>query len=89
MSPGLFQDFLVFVPCVTQGNEDTGSVQDFNLLFWCDPRELECRGSPRFPCVTPVVESFSSRLSSSSNKLLGSIALTVWSNIYDGAPPRK
>ena len=26
---------------------------------WCKSRELGGRGSPRFPCVTPVVEKFS------------------------------
>ena len=63
MCPGLFQDFMVFVPDVTQGNEDTASVQDFIVLFlWCKSGELGGRGSPRFPCVAPVVESFSSDL---------------------------
>ena len=28
MSLGLFQDFMVFVPSFTQGNEAAGSVQD-------------------------------------------------------------
>ena len=60
MSPGLFQEFMVFVPGVTQGNEDTGSVQDFILLLWCKSGELGSRGSPRFPCKTSVVGSFSS-----------------------------
>ena len=50
MSPGLFQDFMVFVPGVTEGNENAGSVQDFILLFLCISRELGGRGSPRFPC---------------------------------------
>ena len=29
---------------------------------WCKSRELKVRGSPRFPCITPVKESFSSDL---------------------------
>ena len=63
MCPGLFQDFMVFIPDVNQGNEDTASVQDFILLFlWCKSGELGGRGSPRFPCVVPVVENFSSDL---------------------------
>ena len=54
MCPGLFQDFMVFIPDVNQGNEDTASVQDFILLFlWCKSGELGGRGSPRFPCVAP------------------------------------
>ena len=28
------QDFMVFGPCVTQENEDLGSVQDFILLLF-------------------------------------------------------
>ena len=43
MSPGLFQDFMVFVPGVTQGNEDAGSTQDFILLFRCKAGELGSR----------------------------------------------
>ena len=60
MSPGLLEDFMVFVPGVTQGNEDAGSAQDFIMLFWCKSGELGSRGSRRFPCTTPVVGSFSS-----------------------------
>ena len=60
MSPGLFQEFMVFAPGVTQGTEDLGSVQDFVLLLWCESGELGGRGSPRFPCVIAVVKSFSS-----------------------------
>ena len=30
--------------------------------YWCKSRELGGRSSPRFPCVTPVEESFSSDL---------------------------
>ena len=60
MSPGLFQDFMVFVPGVTQGNEDAGSAQDFILLLWCKSGELGSRESPRFPCTTSVEGSFSS-----------------------------
>ena len=48
--------------CITQGNEDPGPVQDFILLFLCKSRELGGKGSPRFPCVTPVVEIFPSDL---------------------------
>ena len=48
MSPGLYQDFMVFVPGVTQGNEDVSSVQEFISLFWCEAGELGGRESPRF-----------------------------------------
>ena len=39
-----------------------GSVPDFILRFcvWCKSRELRGRVSPRFPFVTPVMESFTS-----------------------------
>ena len=60
MSPRLFQDFMVSVPGVTQVNEEAGSAQDFISLFWCKSGELGSRGSPRFFCVTSVVERFSS-----------------------------
>ena len=33
ISPGLFQDITVFIPGVTQGNEDAGLPQDFILLY--------------------------------------------------------
>ena len=59
VSPGLFQEFTVFVPRVTQGNEQTWSVQDIILLlFWCESKLLRSRGSSRLPCVIPVVETF-------------------------------
>ena len=51
---------MVFVPGVIQANEDAGSVQVFILLFWCKSGELGSSGSPRFPCTTSVVGSFSS-----------------------------
>ena len=47
--------------CTVSGeqNEDVGSVQDFIFCFcvWCKSRELGGRLSPRFPCVTPVMEA--------------------------------
>ena len=30
---GFFQDFMVFIPGVSQGNEGAGSIQDFILFF--------------------------------------------------------
>ena len=52
---------MIFVPDVTQGNEDARSVRDFILLcFWSKSGELGGRGSPRFSCLAPVIESFSS-----------------------------
>ena len=59
ISPGLFQDFMVLVPHITQRNEGAGSARDFILLFWCKSGELGSKGSPRFLCVTLVVVSFS------------------------------
>ena len=89
MSPGLFEDFMVFVPGVIQGNEDAGSAQDFILLFRCKSRELGSRESPRFPCTMSVVRSFSSDFLRVGNKLLGRAALRVLSNIHGGALPRR
>ena len=85
MSPGLFQGFIVFVPGVTQGNENAESVQNF-ILFLCKSGELGGRESPRFPCVTSVVGSFSSDF---LRAVTGRAALRVLSNIHHGALPRK
>ena len=60
MSPGLFQELIVFVAGVTEGNEDAGLAQYFILLFSCKSGELGSRESPRFLCITSVVRSFSS-----------------------------
>ena len=64
MPPELFQDFMVFFPDVTQGNEHAGPVQGYLLLlfFWCKSGELGYMGSSRLLCVTSVVESFSTDL---------------------------
>ena len=52
--------------CTASGkwNENTGLVQDFIFWFcvWWKSRELGGRESRRFPCVTLVIESFSSDL---------------------------
>ena len=55
MSQGLSEEFMVFVPGVTEGNEVAGLTQDFILLFCCKSGELGSKESPRFPCVTSVV----------------------------------
>ena len=44
--------------------KETGKQSDFKILsccfcVWCKSRELEGRGSPRFPFITPVVGRFS------------------------------
>ena len=65
MSPGLFQDFMVFVPGVTQGNEDAGSTQDFILLFRCKAGEL---GSRKSKISLFSGREFLLRLSSCCNK---------------------
>ena len=40
----------------------TTYVVDAFPCYWCKSRELEGRGSPRFPCVTLLVRSLSSDL---------------------------
>ena len=57
MSPGLLQDFMVFVLGVARGNKDAGSVQDFILLYI---RRIRRQGESEIPLCTLVVESFSS-----------------------------
>ena len=91
----LFQDFMAFVPGVTQANENTGSVQDFILLFfWWESRELRGRGSPRFPSVAPVVKNFSSNFLRAvitywSLESISRVAFSILSNIHDVAFPGK
>ena len=46
---------------------------------WCELGELGRRRSSRFPCVTPVVETFIS----------GRVSFRISLNINDGAPLRK
>ena len=50
----------VFVPGVTRGNKDVGSVEDciFLFLLFVLIKGIRGRVSIRFPTVTPVVESF-------------------------------
>ena len=48
----LFQDFMVFMLVLIQGNKDSESVEDFVSLFWCKSGELGGGGSPRFSCIT-------------------------------------
>ena len=60
--PTVSHKFLAYLPSgwiLNQGSEDVGLVRDFILLFcaWCESRELGGRGSSRFSCVTPVVET--------------------------------
>ena len=61
---------------------------------WCKSKKLRGRGSPRFSCIAPVVESFSSDLLRANNKLLGrglafNILSNIPSNIHNGALLRK
>ena len=86
MSPGLFQEFMVFVPGVTQGNEDAGSAQDFILLFRCKSGELGT-GKSEISLYNVSGRKFLLRFSSCCNKLLGRAALRVLSNIHGGALP--
>ena len=62
------------------GSKNVGSVQNFMLLVcaWCESRELGSKGSSRFACITPVVETFSDR-----------VTFRIPSNISDGAPLQK
>ena len=57
-----------FLPCLPSGQ--------VLLCVWCESGELEGRTSSRFPCVTPVVETFSS----------DRFAFRTSSNISDGTP---
>ena len=47
-------------------------------FVWCESRELGSKGSSRFTCITPVVETFSDR-----------VTFRIPSNISDRAPLQK
>ena len=48
----LFQDFMVVMLVLIQGNKDSESVEDFVSLFWCKSGELRGGvGNPRFSCI--------------------------------------
>ena len=49
------------------------------ICVWCESGELRRRRSSRFPCVTPVVETFS----------IDRVTFRIPSNINDGTPLRK
>ena len=80
-------DFTRFLPWLTSGwvllqwNENVESVQilSYCICVWCESGELGGRRSLRFPCVTPVVETFSS----------DRISFRTPSNISNTAPLRK
>ena len=52
---------LLFVPSVTQGNENAGSIQDFIFLFLCLVfiKRIWKQGESYIPLFNPNVESFS------------------------------
>ena len=56
------------------------SVENFILLFcvWFESRDLGSRGSSRFSCVSPVVETFSER-----------VTFRILPNVSDVAPQQK
>ena len=41
---------------------DQSKILSYCFCVWCESRELGSRGSSRLPCVTPVVEAFSDRV---------------------------
>ena len=70
---------MVFIPGVTQGSEEAGSVQDF-ILFLYKSGKLGRRRYLRFPFV-PSGGKFRVRPSSRYNKKLGSVAFRILSNM--------
>ena len=80
----------IFIPRVTQGNEDVGSVEDFILSFLCESRELGGRqGESNIPLCNPSGGKILLRAPTSYNKVLDRVAFRILSNIHDGAPMRK
>ena len=54
-------------------------ISSYCFCVWCKSRELGSRGSSRFPCVTPVLETFYS----------DRVVFRILTNINDGALLQK
>ena len=54
---------------------DQSKISSYCFCVWCKSRELGSRGSSRFPCVTPVLETFYS----------DRVVFSILTNINDGA----
>ena len=60
MSPGLFSaSWFSLLVLLKESGDSPGF---YPVVFWCKPGVLGGRVSPRFPFVTPVVQSLSSDL---------------------------
>ena len=57
---------------------DQSKISSYCFCVWCESRELGGRGSSRFPCIVPVVETSSDR-----------VTFAILPNINDGAPRQK
>ena len=79
---------MVFVSGVTQGNEDTRSVQYHPVVFLVETRRTRRQGESEIPLCKPSGGKLLLRPSSDYNRLLESVACRTLSNIYDGVSPR-
>ena len=77
--PTISHTFSVLSTQWMKGNEDMGQykISSYCSCVWCESIESRGRGSLRFPCVTPVVETSLHR-----------ITFRNPSNINDGATMR-
>ena len=79
------QIFCLFVPGVTQGNEDAMGVQGFIFLLLMLIKGIRRYSECKIPLPNPSGGKLLLKLSVSYNKLLGSGVSRTLSNIYDGA----
>ena len=79
------QIFCLFVPGVTQGNEDASGVQGFIVLLLVLIKGIRRYGECKIPLPNPSGGKLLFRPSVNYNILLGSGVSTTLSNIYDEA----
>ena len=78
----------VFIPSVTQRNEDAGSVKvHLVVLVWI--KIIRRLGESKTPLCNSSGGNILLRASVSCNKLLGRVAFRILPNIYNGASPQK
>ena len=76
--------FNLFVPGVTQGNEDASPVQNFIFFFFVLVKIIRRLDEPKIPLSNPSGGKLLLRPSASYNELLGRVVFRIPPNIHDG-----
>ena len=84
MSPGLFKEFIIFVPGFTRENEDAGFFFLISSCCFGINQENLKQGESEISFHNEISGKLLFRLSLCCNKLLGRAALRVLSNIHGG-----